>query len=158
MKVLCVGGGPAGLYSAILAKLADPATEVEVLERNGPGATHGWGITFGEDLLDDLYRHDPESGRAIRDAAILWGDQVVRIGGREPVHIGGKYGFSMGRAALMEILAARAAELGVAIRWETELPEDRVADLGSEAERPTWSSPPTARAAGCAGRTTSAPP
>ncbi|MFR9807274.1 FAD-dependent monooxygenase [Pseudonocardia sp. RS010] len=133
MKVLCVGGGPAGLYSAILAKLADPTAEVEVLERNAPGATHGWGITFGEDLLDDLYRHDAESGRAIREAAILWGDQVVRIGGRPPVHLGGKYGFSMGRAALLEILAARAAQLGVTIRWETELPEDRVSDLGSEA-------------------------
>jgi 2-polyprenyl-6-methoxyphenol hydroxylase-like FAD-dependent oxidoreductase len=131
-KVLCVGGGPAGLYAAVLAKLANPSAEVEVRERNPEGATHGWGITFGEDLLDDLYRHDPESGRAIRASAILWADQVVRIGGREPVHIGGKYGFSMGRAALLAILTRRAERLGVRVSWES--PVEDLAGLATEAD------------------------
>ncbi|MCF7548462.1 FAD-dependent monooxygenase [Pseudonocardia sp. WMMC193] len=130
-KVLCIGGGPAGLAAAMLLKRDDPTLEVEVRERHAPGATHGWGITFGEDLLDDLHRLDPDGGRAVRAAAILWRDQVVRIGGRAPVHIGGKYGFSMGRAALLDILVRRAEDAGVKVVWDTPVEPEGV---GEEAD------------------------
>ncbi|WP_181781551.1 FAD-dependent monooxygenase [Pseudonocardia pini] len=134
MKTLCVGGGPAGLYSAILAALREPDAEVEVLERYAPGDTHGWGVVFGESLLDDLYRNDPESARTLRDAATVWSRQVVRVGGAEPVYLGGRYGFSMGRTRMLEILTARAEELGVRMRWGTELADADLAGIGDEAD------------------------
>jgi anthraniloyl-CoA monooxygenase len=126
-----VGGGPAGLYFAVLAKRRRPADAVTVVERNRRGATNGWAVTFGEDLLDDLVRNDPRSARAVRDSAVLWSDQVVRIGDRPPVHLGGKYGYSMGRARLLEILTGRAEELGVELRFQREAgPDDlSAADL-----------------------------
>jgi 2-polyprenyl-6-methoxyphenol hydroxylase-like FAD-dependent oxidoreductase len=69
MRITCAGGGPAGLYFAVLAKLANPAHEITVLERNPAGVTYGWGVVFWDDLLDDLYRCDPVSARMIWDAA-----------------------------------------------------------------------------------------
>jgi anthraniloyl-CoA monooxygenase len=131
VKVLCVGGGPAGLYAAILARLRDPAAEVEVRERTDPADTHGWGVVFGESLLDDLHTHDPEGGRRLRAAATVWARQEVRVGAAEPVHLGGRYGFSMGRTRLLELLAARAAELGVRIRWGVD---SAVEGIGEEAD------------------------
>ena len=64
MRIVCVGGGPAGLYFAILAKLANRDNDITLIERNPAGVTYGWGVVFWEDLLQDLYRNDPESARA----------------------------------------------------------------------------------------------
>ena len=82
MRIICVGGGPAGLYFAVLAKLADPAHEVTVLERNPAGVTYGWGVVFWDDLLDDLFRYDPVSARMIWDAACQWDEYEVRATGK----------------------------------------------------------------------------
>ena len=117
MRIACVGGGPTGLYLAILARLRSGGRdEVTVLERNEPGCTHGFGVTFGEDLLDDLYRTDPQGAPALRAASRLWCRQTVRIGDHRPVHLGGKYGYSMGRATMLDLLARRAEQLGVQVR------------------------------------------
>jgi 2-polyprenyl-6-methoxyphenol hydroxylase-like FAD-dependent oxidoreductase len=131
MKIVCVGGGPAGLYSAILAKLAAARDEVEVIERNPPDAAHSWGVTFGEDFLDDLHRSDPQSARSVHGAATIWTDQVVRVADRDAVHLGGKYGYSLGRARLLEILTDRCHELGVRFEFGREIPaaEEVDADL-----------------------------
>ena len=51
MRIVCVGGGPAGLYFALLMKLREPANDITVLERNPAGSSYGWGVTFGPDLL-----------------------------------------------------------------------------------------------------------
>jgi 2-polyprenyl-6-methoxyphenol hydroxylase-like FAD-dependent oxidoreductase len=120
MRIVCAGGGPAGLYFAVLAKLANPAHEITVLERNPPGVTYGWGVVFWDDLLDDLFRCDPVSARMIWDAAWKWDEYEVRVSGKPTTHVGG-YGFSMGRRGLLEILARRATDLGVDIRYEVEL-------------------------------------
>jgi 2-polyprenyl-6-methoxyphenol hydroxylase-like FAD-dependent oxidoreductase len=119
MRITCVGGGPAGLYFAVLAKLADPAHEVTVLERNPAGVTYGWGVVFWDDLLDDLFRYDRVSARRIWDAACRWDEYEVRATGKKVTHLAG-YGFSLGRHKLLDILATRAAELGVEIRYEAE--------------------------------------
>lgn len=121
MKIVCVGGGPAGLYSAVLAKLSSAADEVTVVERDPPDATHSWGVTFGEDFLDDLHDNDPDSARAIHEAATVWSEQVVRVADRPPVHLGGKYGYSLGRARLLEILGERCRELGVRFEFGREI-------------------------------------
>ncbi|WP_430782648.1 FAD-dependent monooxygenase [Actinoplanes sp. G11-F43] len=120
MRITCVGGGPAGLYFATLAKLADPGHEITVLERNPAGVTWGWGVVFWDDLLDDLFKYDPVSAQRIWDAAYKWDEYEVRATGKPVTHLAG-YGFSMGRHKLLEILGERAAELGVTVRYADEL-------------------------------------
>jgi anthraniloyl-CoA monooxygenase len=127
MRIICAGGGPAGLYFAVLAKLADPAHEVTVVERNPAGETYGWGVVFWDDLLDDLFAHDPVSARTIWAAAYKWDEYEVRATGKAVTHLAG-YGFSMSRRVLLDILAKRATELGVEIRYTDEVTD--VSELG----------------------------
>jgi anthraniloyl-CoA monooxygenase len=120
MRITCVGGGPAGLYFSVLAKLADPGHEVTVLERNPAGVTWGWGVVFWDDLLDDLFTHDPVSAERIWDSARKWDEYEVRATGKPVSHLPG-YGFSLGRHRLLEILGERARELGVTVSYQDEL-------------------------------------
>ncbi len=63
MKVNVLGGGPAGLYAALLLKQAHPAWEIAVTERNPEGATYGWGVVFSDRTLTELREADPETYR-----------------------------------------------------------------------------------------------
>ncbi|WP_433782274.1 FAD-dependent monooxygenase [Actinomycetospora sp. CA-101289] len=119
MKVVCAGAGPAGLYAAVALKRRDPGHDVVVLERHPPGVTHGWGVVFWDDLLDDLHRVDPPSARAIRAGAVVWEGQAVRVGHRPPVFLGGS-GYAIGRHRLLALLADRAKELGADLRYSTD--------------------------------------
>jgi anthraniloyl-CoA monooxygenase len=119
MNIVCVGGGPAGLYFAISAKLRDQDHRVTVVERNPAGVTYGWGVTFSETLLDSLYRNDPVSAREIALNPASWGNQEVRVRGGRPVHLGG-YGYAIGRQLLLDILTRRARELGVDVQFDRE--------------------------------------
>ena len=120
MKIVCVGGGPAGLYFAISAKLRNPGHDITVIERNRAGVTYGWGVTFSDPLLDTLYRNDPVSARRILDNPASWHNQEVCVGDTKRAHLGG-YGFSIGRKHLLDILVDRAVELGVDIQFECEV-------------------------------------
>ncbi|MEU7412381.1 FAD-dependent monooxygenase [Streptomyces sp. NPDC042638] len=125
MRVVCVGAGPAGLYFAISAKLRDAGHEVTVLERDPWAATYGWGVVYWDDLLDVLYRNDPESAREITARSVLWQDQEVRvhgINGEQTAYFGG-YGYSIGRSALLDILARRATQLGVDVQYSHHVAE-----------------------------------
>lgn len=107
-----MGGGPAGLYFAVLMKLLDRAHDVTVFERNAAGSSHGWGVTFGDDLLGKLHHGDPVSGREIGQATFRWHRQVVDVQGW-PVQQASGDGYSIGRQRLLGILAGRARHLGV---------------------------------------------
>jgi len=102
-----------------------------VLERNPPGTAQGWGVTWGEEFLDDVYAADPVSGRRLRAAAKVWGDQVVRVGGGEPVHIGGRYGYCVDRSRMIDVLTERVLELGGRVEYERAVvdPAELDADL-----------------------------
>lgn len=131
MKIVCIGAGPAGLYLAISAKLRDAGNDITVIERDPPGATYGWGVVYWDDLLDTLYRNDRESAQAIRAASSLWQEQIISLHGTEHSYLSG-YGYSVNRAPLLEILAERAAMLGVDIQYERaveDLSEFADADL-----------------------------
>ncbi len=121
MRIVCVGGGPAGLTFAALAKLRGPGRDVTVLERDSRGVTYGWGVVFSGQLLSELHRVDPVLGRRLRDGSAMWQDQVVQLGDARPAHLGG-YGYSVSRRRLLDLLEDRAAALGV--RVEHEQPVD----------------------------------
>jgi len=118
MKVLCMGGGPAGLYLAISMKLRDPNHEVTILERNRSGDTFGWGVVLSDDALGNMERNDPVSTAAIRRNFVYWDDiAVIHKGVRT---VSGGHGFAgIGRMQMLLLLQERARELGVEMRFET---------------------------------------
>jgi anthraniloyl-CoA monooxygenase len=119
VKVLCLGGGPAGLYFAISMKLRDPSHQVTVLERNRANDTFGWGVVLSDDALGRMQKNDPQSTGAIRSQFAYWDDIAVIHDGVRTVS--GGHGFAgIGRKALLILLQARARELGVDLRFETE--------------------------------------
>ncbi len=125
--VAVVGAGPGGLYLAISLKLRDPSLEVTVYERNRPDDTFGWGVVFSDQTLANLKANDPETAARIEAAFVHWDDIDVHIRG-ETIRSGG-HGFAgIGRMRLLQILQARAAELGVALRFETEVDDARALD------------------------------
>ncbi|PZF78025.1 bifunctional salicylyl-CoA 5-hydroxylase/oxidoreductase [Aestuariivirga litoralis] len=119
MRILCLGGGPAGLYFAISMKLRDPAHEVTVLERNRANDTFGWGVVLSDDALSRMQKNDPKSTEAIRSHFAYWDDIAVVHDGQRTVS--GGHGFAgIGRKQMLILLQARARELGVDLRFETE--------------------------------------
>jgi anthraniloyl-CoA monooxygenase len=120
MKVACIGGGPAGLYFAISMKLRDRAHEVVVVERNRPDDTFGWGVVLSDEALANLAANDAESAEAIRSHFAYWDDIAVIRGAERVVSTG--HGFcGIGRRRLLLLLQERARDLGVEIRFETEV-------------------------------------
>ncbi len=120
MKVVCIGGGPAGLYCAISMKLRDPAHEVLVVERNRPDDTFGWGVVFSNETLDKLWNNDPDSAAAIEASFQHWDDIDVHFKGH--VVRSGGHGFAgIARKRLLNLLQDRARALGVQLQFEREV-------------------------------------
>ena len=120
MKVACIGGGPAGLYFAISMKLHDPSNHVVLFERNNAGDTFGWGVVLSDETLGNLSANDPVSAELIRQNFAYWDDIVVDFKGQRLLSTG--HGFcGIGRHRLLSILEARARELDVEVRFQTEV-------------------------------------
>ncbi len=119
MRIACLGGGPAGLYFAILMKLRDPRHDVVVVERNKPYDTFGWGVVLSDETLTHLADNDAESAAEIRRHFAYWDDIAVHY--RGTVQRSGGHGFcGIGRRTLLTILQNRARALGVELVFETE--------------------------------------
>jgi len=119
MRVACLGGGPAGLYFAISMKLRDPAHEIVVIERNRPNDTFGWGVVLSDETLENCQVNDPVSAAVIRENFAYWDDVATHYRGEKIVS--GGHGFcGIGRRKLLNILQARAQELGIELRFEAE--------------------------------------
>ncbi|MGQ2905628.1 MAG: bifunctional salicylyl-CoA 5-hydroxylase/oxidoreductase [Neoaquamicrobium sediminum] len=120
MKVAVLGGGPAGLYFAISMKLRDAAHDVTVFERNRADDTFGWGVVLSDETLDNLAANDPKSAAAIREHFAYWDDIAVIHKGVRTLSTG--HGFcGIGRMRLLLLLQERACELGVDLRFQTEV-------------------------------------
>ncbi len=120
LRVTAIGGGPAGLYAAILAKKRFPHWELSVLERNRPHDTFGWGVVFSDATLDNLRVADAPTHEAITSSFAHWDD--IEIHFKNTTQISGGHGFSgIARKRLLNILQDRAAELGVRLLFETEV-------------------------------------
>ncbi|HEV2921937.1 MAG TPA: FAD-dependent monooxygenase, partial [Actinomycetota bacterium] len=128
MRIGVLGGGPAGLYFALLAKRADPAHEITVVERNAPDATFGWGVVFSEETLGALRDADYPSYVEISDTFARWSAIDVVYGGRT-VRSRGHVFSAIARRRLLEILQRRCREVGVELAFRRELPDlDAFAD------------------------------
>ncbi|OLB96174.1 MAG: oxidoreductase [Candidatus Rokubacteria bacterium 13_1_40CM_68_15] len=115
-----MGGGPAGLYFALLMKKADPAHDVTVLERNRADDTFGFGVVFSDATLDNFIEADRPTGEAITRAFAHWDDIDIHYQGQVLTSTG--HGFSgMSRQVLLDILHTRCAALGVTLRFQTDV-------------------------------------
>ncbi len=117
MKVLCLGGGPAGLYFAISMKLRDPSHDITVMERNRADDTFGWGVVLSDEALGNMQANDPPSAEAIRSNFAYWDDiAVVKNGVRT---VSGGHGFAgIGRKHMLMLLQDRARQLGVVLQFQ----------------------------------------
>jgi len=120
MKIVCLGGGPGGLYFAILAKKANPPWDITVIERNRPDDTFGWGVVFSDKTMDGFKDADEETHAGITQAFRHWDDIDVFFKGRKVTSSG--HGFcGIARIKLLQILQHRAAGLGVKLVFQTEV-------------------------------------
>ena len=126
MRILCIGGGPAGLYFALLRKLAAPEDVVRVVERNRPYDTFGWGVVFSDQTLGNLEAADAVTAREIVDAFNHWDDIDVHFKGRTVTS--GGHGFcGIGRKRLLNILQRRCEALGVELVFDTDVGDETAA-------------------------------
>ena len=120
MRIVAIGGGPAGLYFGILMKQAFPAVEIEILERNRPDDTFGFGVVFSDETLSFFDDADPASAARIRSRFRTWSEIETRFRGETIVSTG--HGFAaIARTELLAILRQRAQSLGCTIRFEREV-------------------------------------
>lgn len=120
MRVICIGGGPAGLYSAILLKTALPAATVRVVERNQEDETFGWGVVFSDETLSALTAADAPSFASISAAFARWESIDVHFKGKIVRSSG--HGFvGIARRRLLALLRARAREVGVELVFGAEI-------------------------------------
>ncbi len=120
MRIVTLGGGPAGLYFGILMKRRFPESEIRVLERNRADDTFGWGVVFSDETLENFRDADPESYAEITASFKYWRDIETHYRGTCTVSKG--HGFAaLSRKRLLLILQRRARELGVALEFEREV-------------------------------------
>lgn len=120
MKIGVVGGGPAGLYFALLMKKLDPSHEIRLLEQNPAHATYGWGVVFSDRAVSFLGNSDPDCHLDIKSALEVW-DKLVIVHKDEPVAIDGSLFSGISRIRLLRILHEHCRRRGVDLRFETRL-------------------------------------
>ena len=118
MKIAVVGGGPGGLYFALLTKKARPDWQVVVHEQNRADDTFGFGVVFSDETLDEFLNRDPESYAQIRGAFAYWDDIIIRYRGEE-IRCGGNGFAGCARIALLKILQDRCRAVGVELHFES---------------------------------------
>ena len=128
MKIVCLGGGPSGLYLAISMKLRNPGHNITVYERNRPGDTFGWGVVFSDETMQNLLHNDPVSAQIMIDELVHW--DMIDCHVRGEVERSDGHGFiGIGRKRMLQILHGRAMELGVNLVFEHEF---TVEDIDSQ--------------------------
>jgi len=120
MKINIMGGGPAGMYFAILMKRADAAHDITIHERNGPDDTFGWGVVFSGKTLANLRAADDASHAEITREFEAW-DNVDVVKGEEKISIHGNSFSGIARIRLLKILQTRCEALGIRLHFRNEI-------------------------------------
>jgi len=123
MRIVCIGGGPAGLYFALLMKQLDPTHRITVVERNRPYDTFGWGVVFSDATMDNMRAWDKPTADQIEVAFNHWDDIELHFKGRS-IRSGGHGFVGIGRKKLLNILQRRCEALDVELVFETEAESD----------------------------------
>lgn len=123
MKIVCIGGGPAGLYFGLLMKQRNPAHDITVVERNRPYDTFGWGVVFSDATMDNMRAWDRETADQIQEAFNHWDDIELLFKGRR-IRSGGHGFVGIGRKKLLNILQARCEQLGVKLEFDCDVQSD----------------------------------
>jgi anthraniloyl-CoA monooxygenase len=120
LKIVSIGGGPAGLYLGILMKQADPAHDITIIERNRPDDTFGFGVVFSDETVQNFAEADRPTYDAITDAFAHWTDIDIHYNGTVLTSTG--HGFAgMSRQKMLNVMQQRAAELGVKLQFQTDV-------------------------------------
>src|SRR5262245_24452431 len=120
MRIVSIGGGPAGLYFALLMKKAFPGADITVVERNRADDTFGWGVVFSDETLGHFEREDAESMARIRRSFRYWGEIETHQGGAVTTSTG--HGFcGLSRKTLLMILQERCSEVGGTLECSREI-------------------------------------
>ncbi len=133
MNIVCIGGGPAGLYFGLLMKKQNPAHRIVVVERNRPYDTFGWGVVFSDQTLGNLVQADETTARQILQSFNHWDDIDVHFKG-QLVKSGGHGFCGIGRKRLLNILQERCEALGVELVFENEVLDDQALALQYDAD------------------------
>ena len=120
MKITILGAGPAGLYCALLIKKAYPAYDITILERNPRDVTYGWGVVFSDRTLASFQRADYKTYEEISSHFVIW-DAIDVHYRNETIRCGGHIIASIGRKQLLNILQRRCDELGITLKFNSEI-------------------------------------
>ncbi len=123
MNIVCIGGGPAGLYFGLLMKQRNPKHDITVVERNLPYDTFGWGVVFSDATMDNMRLWDRETADEIQEAFNHWDDIELLFKGRR-IRSGGHGFVGIGRKKLLNILQARCEKLGVKLVFDCDVQSD----------------------------------
>lgn len=133
MRIKVIGGGPGGLYFALLTKKAKPHWDIEVIEQNRDDDTFGFGVVFSDDTLDEFLSHDPKSYERIRDKFAYWDDVAIHYKGHE-MRCGGNGFCGLSRIVLLKLLHARCREERVNLTFSRRIDPQEIEQLCSSAD------------------------
>ncbi|WP_119275102.1 bifunctional salicylyl-CoA 5-hydroxylase/oxidoreductase [Phyllobacteriaceae bacterium SYSU D60010] len=133
MRIKVIGGGPGGLYFALLTKKAKPNWDIEVIEQNRDDDTFGFGVVFSDDTLDEFLCHDPQSYARIRKQFAYWDDVAIHYKGHE-ARCGGNGFCGLSRITLLKLLHARCREEGVHLTFSRRIDPEEIEQLCSSAD------------------------
>lgn len=125
MKIVVIGGGPGGLYTALLTKKARPDWDIEVYEQNQADDTFGFGVVFSDDTLDEFLKHDRKILERMRSEISYWQDIAIHYKGHE-IRAGGNGFCGTSRHTLLRILQERCAEEGIKINFGIAIPANEL--------------------------------